>query len=628
MAYSTVTYTATSSSDKVHDVTFSSESGGTPTAVGGNNKPYINISHIKVKLNGVAVASGSLTADESDPTTTITIAAGVTVAEGDKIEVYRETPRIIDDRTVDFVDASLLAENDLDLSAIHGQFMIQEALDSLSISLLQNHLGDLDAGALKITNLDTPTGATDACTKDYVDTQAIFGGLASAQVWDLLGDGTADTFALTAPDPVNDVNELFVCTVRGDGLAPSSNDGVTVRDFNVYKDVLGVYQIKFEAVPVLDARIIVQNMGVAKSTLTGELLFASGGTSETPLTLKGYSGQTGDLFVVQNSAAEELLAVDEDGAVTSADILIKSDAANLLECKTAAGASLYCHITAAGNLGLGLTTDDAQTIAVGTRAADKKGVLIRGSDAQTAALLLIQSNEVVEGVTTVASVSPNGSLSAAKGGLLATRNASTNNFTHEITATSAQTGAIELGKSKTGTNYYKKVDDEGTTSLSQLSVGGVDDMEDRNVIPLTVQAHDAQADTATVLAIKSDDSTTTAYIQADGKGQCVTDTSGGSSPTVPLGGGVVAAGVIAITSGSRTLTNALNCSVSIGTSPNAATQTNVVITGGAGITPVIILQGQSEINQTIVNPSAAGFTFTHSSDASVSQSVSFICYRF
>lgn len=125
--YSKVFYTISSQTagSKQFTVQFGLESG-TPTT---NNRPYIHTSHIKVKVDGVSTTDFTLS--EATNPSKITFNEGTTLTVGSVIEIYRETPRAAVSRPVDFEDASVLTESDLDLSAVGALYITQEIIDRL-----------------------------------------------------------------------------------------------------------------------------------------------------------------------------------------------------------------------------------------------------------------------------------------------------------------------------------------------------------------------------------------------------------------------------------------------------------------------------------------------------------------
>ncbi len=143
MALSRKVYTASSSqaSSKAFNIAFDDEPGSAATS----NRPYILIGHVKANVNGVT--NTDFTVDGSASPATLTFGGSTTIAEGDIVEVYRETPRDLANRTVDFVKGALLTESDLDLSAVHNQFLSIEAIEG--------------AGSVLATGSTTPRSLAD-----------------------------------------------------------------------------------------------------------------------------------------------------------------------------------------------------------------------------------------------------------------------------------------------------------------------------------------------------------------------------------------------------------------------------------------------------------------------------------
>ncbi len=88
---------------------------------------------------------------------------------GVRVEIRRITP--VNAPLVDFTDGSTLVAADLDTNYLQQTYINQEQDDQFKDAIFTNAQGLLDAGGKRLTNLADPTGAQDAATKNYTDTQ-------------------------------------------------------------------------------------------------------------------------------------------------------------------------------------------------------------------------------------------------------------------------------------------------------------------------------------------------------------------------------------------------------------------------------------------------------------------------
>ncbi len=126
---------------------------------------YLRDDHVKVKVNDVIVTNYTIV---TSPTPT-KIRFNTAPTAGAEIRIYRDS-RGDFSPLVDFVDGSVLTQEPLDEAYKHNLFVAQEASEGTGNELLNKKGGaNYDAEGNKIINLGSPTAATDAATKSYVD---------------------------------------------------------------------------------------------------------------------------------------------------------------------------------------------------------------------------------------------------------------------------------------------------------------------------------------------------------------------------------------------------------------------------------------------------------------------------
>ena len=139
---------------------------------------------------------------------------------GVAVRLQRETPATVSGfqgNIVNFNDASVLTENDLDNMAKGLLHITQEAEDTGS-GALGKTADELNWNAenKRITALAQPTASTDAANKGYVDGITMYGtGLATPQSWTLSGNDSTSTFTLPSPVSSSTDANTFLVEIGG-----------------------------------------------------------------------------------------------------------------------------------------------------------------------------------------------------------------------------------------------------------------------------------------------------------------------------------------------------------------------------------------------------------------------------
>ena len=213
---------------------------------------YLRDEHVKVKVNGIEVTNFIIV---TSPTPT-KIRFNTAPATGAAIKIYRDS-RGDFSPLVDFVDGSILTENELDEGYKHNLFLSQEASEGQGgEQLTKKGLTHYDAENNKIINLFAPSDSTDAANKAYVDdtidTAIALGG--SPAIVSLGGYG---------------VTALGSTTQRN--LANRFADFVNVKDFGAAGDYDAVSN------PTADDTTAIQNAAFA-ATAASKPLYVPAGT--------------------------------------------------------------------------------------------------------------------------------------------------------------------------------------------------------------------------------------------------------------------------------------------------------------------------------------------------------------
>jgi hypothetical protein len=181
---------------------------------------YLRDEHVKVKVNGSEVTNFTIV---TSPTPT-KIRFNTAPAAGAAIKIYRDS-RGDFSPLVDFVDGSILTENELDEGYKHNLFLSQEASEGAGgEQLTKKGLEHYDAEGNKIINLFAPSDNTDAANKAYVD-QTIDNAIALGGSPAIVSLGGYDVTALGSSEARSLANRFAdVINVKDYG---ATGDGVT-----------------------------------------------------------------------------------------------------------------------------------------------------------------------------------------------------------------------------------------------------------------------------------------------------------------------------------------------------------------------------------------------------------------
>tara|TARA_B100002019_G_scaffold53771_2_gene45904 strand:+ start:4968 stop:8546 length:3579 start_codon:yes stop_codon:yes gene_type:complete len=231
-----------------------------------------------------------------------------TFTPGTTISVYRIAKK--DTRSIDFQNASVLTEADLDNSAFQTFHIAQEALDTAESSITADADGTFNAGNKRVKNVATPTADSDAATKSYADGgaagQSILANESSIAKIGAGYDGTASTSGTHTN--LAQINSVANNSVNINAVANDANDIGAVAGKATEIGLLGTSAMATATtghIPVL-ANVVEQtvNYTVTVQNNGGNKFHIQGGeygsaTSNPVLTLiRGYTY----VFDVSNSA--------------------------------------------------------------------------------------------------------------------------------------------------------------------------------------------------------------------------------------------------------------------------------------------------------------------------------------
>ena len=327
-----------------------------------NDLEYLETAHLKIVVSNTS-SGESVTFLQTDSTTfTVSVSTGTTTINfsscvssfptgANKIRVQRVTPS--DNLLTTFTNSSLLRAEDLNENSDQLLYVLQEQIDAGTGSLPLLATGQYDAGNQQIINLKD--GADEAHAVSFGQLSALVSNATNspsvAQNWEFnLGAGTAGTVAdghtsfTLSPAPASSVNATFIVEVAGVVQRPDS-------DFEINGNVLKVLDQALNHTDFNGTTIVAQNFGLARTVYDFPVTGEASSASETPITLKGYSG--GDataLLKLKDSGNNENASISAGGTVKAKVIEPVTSGTLSVSATTLTTAGA---ITANGNLTVG-----------------------------------------------------------------------------------------------------------------------------------------------------------------------------------------------------------------------------------------------------------------------------------
>lgn len=285
---------------------------------------YLETSHISVLVNGSALAAAptGFTIDTAAKTVTLAADPGTDA----NVRILRTTPGLTSDQQamlVDFQDGSVLSEADLDKAFKQLLFIAQESNDRTSSGAigLDSTLTKFDAENKRITNVATSVDSSDAVTKSELENVVLANDGTTDSVpqayritvgtQGTLTNGNQDVQFTLSPAPNSTLKNTFIVEIGGVVQNPETDFTITVGTTSFITLLGGGHQ---GANPVVETNgqlstgneLIVLNFGRSRNVFNFPATGEASNSTETPLTLKGFSGgdAVGMLSIKDSNNAE------------------------------------------------------------------------------------------------------------------------------------------------------------------------------------------------------------------------------------------------------------------------------------------------------------------------------------
>lgn len=300
---------------------------------------YLDTSHISVLVNGSALAAAptGFTIDTAAKTVTLAADPGTDA----NVRILRTTPGLTSSQQamlVDFQDGSVLSEADLDKACKQLLFIAQEANDRTSSGAigLDSTLTKFDAENKRISNLAASVDASDAVTKSELENVVIANDGTSDIVpqsyrivvgtQGTLVNGNQDVQFTLSPAPNSTLKNTFIVEIGGVLQNPDTDFTITVGTTS-FITLLGGGSASANA--IVDGsgnlqagkEIIVLNFGRSRNVFNFPATGEASSVTETPLTLKGFSGGNGvSMLSIKDSNNFENARVTAGGTINARQI--------------------------------------------------------------------------------------------------------------------------------------------------------------------------------------------------------------------------------------------------------------------------------------------------------------------